>query len=67
MFWIFSIVTGLGFILTKVGAYSVWVNVLSLAVKVLGLLLALVLIFILWDKVFRNRTIRKILPENWLK
>jgi len=67
MFWIFSIVTGLGFILTKVGAYSVWVNVLSLAVKVLGLLLALVLIFIMWDKVFRNRTIRRILPENWLK
>lgn len=67
MFWIFSLVAGLGLVMTKVGAYSVWITVLSLAVKVLGLLLALVLTFIMWDKFFKGRTIRTKLPMKWLK
>jgi len=67
MFWIFSTVAGLGFVMTKLGAYSVWMSVLSLIVKVLGLLLALVLTFIMWDKFFRNSTTVKDMHTKWIK
>lgn len=67
MFWIFAIVAGLGFVMTQLGAYSVWISVMSLAVKILGLLLALSVIFIVWDKIFRTNISKKYLPIKWLK
>jgi len=67
MFWIFSIVTGLGFVMTKLGAYSVWMSVMSLAVKILALLLALAVVFIVWDKFFKTSISKKYLPTKWIK
>ena len=41
MFWAFTLLVGLGFVFTKLGAYSVMVTLLSGALKLVALLLVL--------------------------
>jgi len=62
MFWIVSLIAGLGFVMAKVGAYSVWVTVLTVGVTVLAVLLLLIMVFVVWDKFIRRGGSRKELP-----
>jgi len=56
MFLGFILVVVLGFILAKLGAYSVWMTVLSVGVKVLAAVLVLPVVFIFLDKFFSKKT-----------
>ncbi len=51
MFWAFSLLVGLGFVFTKLGAYSVTVAILSGSLK---LLVLLVIIAAMWF-LFKNK------------
>ncbi|MCX7086006.1 MAG: hypothetical protein NTY69_10775 [Methylococcales bacterium] len=51
MFWAFSLLVGLGFVFTKLGAYSVTVAILSGSLK---LLVLLVIIAAMW-LFFKNK------------
>lgn len=51
MFWAFSLLVGLGFVFTKLGAYSVTVAILSGSLK---LLVLLVIIAAIW-MFFKNK------------
>jgi len=50
MFWAFLLIIGAGYILTSLGAYSVWVKVLFGAVTIMGAILIFTLAFFGWDK-----------------
>lgn len=56
MIWLFLAVTAIATALVKLGALSVWVTVLSIAVKVaLGLCVVAVL-FVLWQRYYRRKS-----------
>ena len=50
MFWAFTLLVGLGFVFTKLGAYSVMVTLLSGALKLVALLLVLGIVIWLFLK-----------------
>lgn len=52
MFWIFILITALGFILVKLGALSVMVTALSVFLYLALLVIAGFVITLLWKKVF---------------
>lgn len=52
MFWGFLLATGLAFVFVQLGAMSVWVTVLKAGLSLSFLVLAVMLIVLLWRKVF---------------
>ena len=55
MVWIFMLVVSLAGALIKLGMYSVWVSVFTIACKLAGLVFAVLAIVYLWRKLsFRN-------------
>lgn len=52
MFWAFILITGLALMFAKLGAFSVWVTVLSGGLKLALLVIACLAIMFLWRKVF---------------
>jgi len=54
MFWGFIIISALGFILVKLGSYSVWMIVLSGALKLSAVVIAVLIALIIWNKFFRS-------------
>ena len=55
MFWIFILITTLGFVLVKLGALSVMVTALSAFLYLALLVIAGLVITLLWRKVFGPR------------
>ncbi len=52
MFWAFILLVGLGFVFTKLGAYSVTVAILSGSLKLVGLVIVIAVIWLFFK---RNR------------
>jgi hypothetical protein len=52
MFWGFLLLTGLAIMFAKLGAMTVWVSVLKAALILALLVVAVMVIVILWRKVF---------------
>ena len=52
MFWIFILITTLGFVLVKLGALSVMVTALSVLLCLALLIIAGLVIVLLWKRVF---------------
>jgi membrane protein implicated in regulation of membrane protease activity len=52
MFWIFILITTLGFVLVKLGALSVMVTALSVLLYLALLIIAGLVIVLLWKRVF---------------
>jgi membrane protein implicated in regulation of membrane protease activity len=50
MFWTFLLVTGLAAVFIKLGAASVTVSLLSVALQGAGLLIAILVLALLWKK-----------------
>lgn len=48
MFWTFLLVTGLAAVFVKLGAASVTVSILSVALQGAGLLIAILIVVLLW-------------------
>ena len=55
MFWIFILVTALGFILVKLGALSVMVTALSVVLYFALLVIVGLVITLLWKKLFGTK------------
>lgn len=55
MFWIFIVFVILATILVKIGAYSVWVSMLSLLLKIACIVIVLLSVGLLWKKVMAKR------------
>lgn len=56
MFWAVMLFAGLAFVFTQLGAYSVWLLVLSGALKLALLIIAGFVIALLWRKLFPKKT-----------
>ena len=54
MFWIFMAVVGLSLVMVKLGALSVWVHVLSVALGVLVAVVAVSAGVLLWRRLLRR-------------
>ncbi len=54
MIWIFSILAAVAIGLVTLGALSVWVSVLALAVQVLLAVTVLLAIWFIWDRYYRK-------------
>lgn len=54
MFWVFLALVGMAVLLLKLGALSVWVQLLRLVLIVLGGAAALGAVLYLWRKLFRR-------------
>jgi hypothetical protein len=54
MFWIFLALVGMAVLLLKLGALSVWVQLLSLVLLVVGGAAALGAVVYVWRKLFRR-------------
>lgn len=50
MFWMSLAVSGLAYVFIKLGAYSVWANVLTISLKFALLLIACLVIALIWKK-----------------
>jgi hypothetical protein len=55
MFWIFIVFVILATILVKIGAYSVWVSMLSLLLKIACTVIVLLSVGLLWKKIIAKR------------
>lgn len=54
MFWIFMLVAAGAATFTVLGMYSVWIKVLSFALLLAVLALTVLIITLIWQKVFRK-------------
>ena len=54
MIWQFLIVTAIAVSLIKLGALSVWVTALSLALKIMLILLTGAVLYFIWQRFNRN-------------
>ena len=55
MFWIFILIVSLASIFAQLGAYSVWVTILSFCLKLVMLVMFCLGITLLWRKVFGKK------------
>jgi hypothetical protein len=55
MFWIFIIFVILATIFVKIGAYSVWVSMLSLLLKIACIVIVLLSVGLLWKQIMAKR------------
>lgn len=63
MFWGFLLLSGLAYVFVQLGAMSVWVSVLKLGLLVALLVLAVMVIVVMWRRVFNARTQKQI--DQW--
>jgi len=54
MFWGFLLVSTLGFILVKLGSYSVWMVVLSGGLKIAVAVIVLLAALLIWNRFIKN-------------
>jgi len=55
MFWTFILIAALGLVFVKLGAYSVWVTILTSGLKLALFVIACIGIALLWRKVFGSK------------
>lgn len=55
MFWIFILFASLAAFFVKLGAYSVWVSMLALFLKLAVIIIVVLSVALLWKKVSRKR------------
>lgn len=54
MIWLAVLVLGVSFMFVKLGALSVWVGILSLALRIAFLVVAALMGLLLWKKLVRH-------------
>ena len=55
MFWIFILIGSFALMFVQLGAYSVWVSILSVGLKIAVLVITCLGIALLWRKVFGKK------------
>jgi len=56
MFWTFLLLSGMALVFVQLGAYSVWVMLLAVGLKVTLFIIAALVIALLWRKVFAKNS-----------
>lgn len=64
MFWTFLLFVGLAMIFTKLGAMSVWLTVLKGGLMLALLVLAVMVMVLLWRRVFSSTDVRRLDGRN---
>jgi len=54
MFWGFLIISALGFILVKLGSYSVWMVVFSTGLKMALIVIAALVALLIWNRLIKK-------------
>ncbi len=55
MFWIFLSLAAVAIVFVTLGALSVWVSVLAMALQASAILLVLLAIWFVWDRYYRKQ------------